>query len=138
MKGYWYGDSIMAAMQTLPAEIYSVAAVREIDRAATNDEGIPGYSLMARAGAAAMRFARERFADARRWQVVCGAGNNAGDGYIVARLAAGDPHIPAGRVNQLRAHVLAEPTALDGGLSPAADQDETVDHGDPDRGPHLR
>ena len=32
----------------------------------------------------------------------------------LARLAAGDPHIPAGRVNQLRAHVLAEPTALDG------------------------
>lgn len=77
-------------MQNLPAEIYSVATVREIDRAAINDEGIPGYSLMTRAGAAAMRFARERFADARRWQVVCGAGNNAGDGYIVARLAAGD------------------------------------------------
>ncbi len=77
-------------MQTLPTDIYSVATVREIDRAAINDEGIPGYSLMTRAGAAAMRLARERFADARRWQVVCGAGNNAGDGYVVARLAARD------------------------------------------------
>ena len=90
MKDYQCGDSIIAAMQSLPADIYSVAAVREIDRAAIDDEGIPGYSLMMRAGAAVMCLARERFADARRWQVVCGAGNNAGDGYVVARLAASD------------------------------------------------
>jgi hydroxyethylthiazole kinase-like uncharacterized protein yjeF len=64
--------------------------VREIDRTAIEDEGIPGYSLMTRAGAAAVRAARERFPDATRWQVVCGAGNNAGDGYVVARLAAQD------------------------------------------------
>ena len=64
--------------------------MREIDRTAIEDEGIPGYSLMTRAGAAAVRAARERFPDATRWQVVCGAGNNAGDGYVVARLAAQD------------------------------------------------
>ena len=75
-------------MQPLPIEIYSVATVREIDRTAIEDEGIPGYALMTRAGAAAVRAARERFPDATRWQVVCGAGNNAGDGYVVARLAA--------------------------------------------------
>ena len=77
-------------MASLPADIYSVAAVREIDRAAIEGEGIPGYSLMSRAGAAAVSEARERFPDARRWQVICGAGNNAGDGYVVARLAASD------------------------------------------------
>lgn len=77
-------------MTTLPAEIYSVASVREIDRTAIEDEGIPGYTLMTRAGNAAMRAARRRFPDAQRWQVVCGAGNNAGDGYVVARLAAQD------------------------------------------------
>lgn len=75
-------------MRPLPIEIYSVATVREIDRTAIEDEGIPGYSLMTRAGAAAVRAGRERFPDALRWQVVCGAGNNAGDGYVVARLAA--------------------------------------------------
>ena len=75
-------------MRPLPIEIYSVATVREIDRTAIEDEGIPGYTLMTRAGAAAVRAARERFPDATRWQVVCGAGNNAGDGYVVARLAA--------------------------------------------------
>lgn len=77
-------------MQDLPDDIYSVASVREIDRSAIEDHGIPGYTLMTRAGAAAVRAARERFPDTRRWQVIAGAGNNAGDGYVVARLAAAD------------------------------------------------
>ena len=77
-------------MSTLPVDIYSVATVREIDRAAIEDEAIPGYTLMTRAGAAAVSEARNRCPDARRWQVLCGAGNNAGDGYVVARLAAAE------------------------------------------------
>lgn len=77
-------------MQNLPAEIYSVASVREIDRCAIEDEGIPGYSLMTKAGQAAVRSARACYPDAKRWQVVCGAGNNGGDGFVVARLAARD------------------------------------------------
>ena len=80
--------SIIPRMQSLPADIYSVASVREIDRTAIEDHGIPGYTLMTRAGAAALRAARRRFPDAKRWQVVCGGGNNGGDGYVVARLAA--------------------------------------------------
>ncbi len=77
-------------MQCLPANIYSVASVREIDRTAIEDHGIPGYTLMKRAGAAAVRAARSHYPDAKRWQVICGAGNNGGDGYVVARLAAHD------------------------------------------------
>lgn len=77
-------------MQTLPANIYSVASVREIDRMAIEYKGIPGYTLMQRAGAAAVRAARARYPEAKRWQVICGAGNNGGDGYVVARLAAQD------------------------------------------------
>jgi ADP-dependent NAD(P)H-hydrate dehydratase / NAD(P)H-hydrate epimerase len=77
-------------MQTLPANIYSVASIREIDRTAIEDNGIPAYTLMKRAGSAAVRAARERFPNAMRWQVICGAGNNGGDGYVVARLAAQD------------------------------------------------
>ena len=75
-------------MDSLPANIYTVAAVRETDRTTIEDHGVPGYTLMSRAGAAAVAEARALFPDARRWQVVCGAGNNAGDGYVVARLAA--------------------------------------------------
>lgn len=75
-------------MHFLPANIYSGASVRQIDRIAIEDHGIPGYTLMRRAGAAAVKAALARFPDAKRWQVVCGAGNNGGDGYVVARLAA--------------------------------------------------
>lgn len=80
-------DSIISRMQTLPANIYSVASVREIDRTAIKEVGIPGYTLMTRAAMASVRAARQRFPDAHRWQVVCGAGNNGGDGYVAARLA---------------------------------------------------
>jgi len=73
---------------SLPAEIYSVAAVRNIDRCAIDDAGVSGYTLMTRAGRAAVDAALARFPHARRWQVICGGGNNGGDGYVVARLAA--------------------------------------------------
>ncbi|MDJ0709806.1 MAG: NAD(P)H-hydrate dehydratase [Woeseiaceae bacterium] len=75
-------------MSNLPANIYSVAAVRETDRTTIEDHGVAGYTLMTRAGEAAVREAVAMFPDARRWQIVCGAGNNGGDGYVVARLAA--------------------------------------------------
>ena len=72
----------------LPSEIYSVESVRAIDRTAINDAGIGGYTLMTRAAQAALDEAQALFPDARRWQVVCGGGNNGGDGYVLARLAA--------------------------------------------------
>ncbi|NNF40820.1 MAG: NAD(P)H-hydrate dehydratase [Woeseiaceae bacterium] len=75
-------------MQTLPANLYSVASVREMDRAAIEDQGIAGYTLMTRAATAALTAAQQRFPASRRWQVLCGAGNNGGDGYVLARLAA--------------------------------------------------
>ena len=74
---------------TLPADIYSTADVRLIDRRAI-EGGTSGYALMERAACAALAAARARFPDSLRWQVVCGGGNNAGDGYALARLAAGE------------------------------------------------
>ncbi len=73
----------------LPVEIYSADAVRRIDRQAMEHAGIPGYTLMQRAASAAVDAATIAYPAARRWQVVCGAGNNAGDGYALACLAAG-------------------------------------------------
>ncbi len=75
-------------MSSLPVDIYKVATVREIDRSAIEDHGIRGYTLMSRAGAAAVAETRARYPEAMRWTIVCGAGNNGGDGYVVARLAA--------------------------------------------------
>ena len=79
---------VQAFELTLPIDIYSAQGVREIDAMAINEAGIPGYTLMTRAAEAALEVAIARFPEAVRWQVVCGAGNNAGDGYVLARLAA--------------------------------------------------
>ena len=74
-------------MRELPVELYRAAQVRELDRITIEERGIPGHTLMSRAGEAAFELLRQRWPDARRIVVVCGSGNNAGDGYVVARLA---------------------------------------------------
>ena len=67
--------------------LYSVAQVRAFDARAINELGVPGYTLMNRAGAAALRVLRERWPAVRHIAVVTGGGNNGGDGYVLARLA---------------------------------------------------
>ncbi len=74
----------------LPAQLYRAEHVRELDRVAIEDLGIGGWTLMSRAGEAAYRALRARWSEARRITIVCGVGNNAGDGYVVARLACRD------------------------------------------------
>jgi len=74
-------------MSELPREIFSCAQVRELDRLAIETRGIAGYTLMTRAGAAALEQLRAHWPAARVLTVVCGAGNNAGGGYVVGRLA---------------------------------------------------
>ncbi len=74
-------------MTELPREIYSCAQVRELDRLAIEGHGIASYALMTSAGAAALACLRAHWADARSVTIVCGAGNNAGDGYVLGRLA---------------------------------------------------
>lgn len=71
----------------LPTAIYTAEQVRALDDAAIHEHGIPGYALMCRAGEAALAVLRARWPEARGVAVLCGAGNNAGDGYVVARLA---------------------------------------------------
>lgn len=67
--------------------LYTVEQVRELERAAIDTLRIPGVELMRRAGKAAFDLLRMRWPTARRIVVLCGAGNNGGDGYVVARLA---------------------------------------------------
>ncbi|MBV8909749.1 MAG: NAD(P)H-hydrate dehydratase [Gammaproteobacteria bacterium] len=71
----------------LPIALYSTAQVRALDAHAIDQLGIPGYTLMKRAGEAALRYMRTRYPVAHRVVIVCGAGNNAGDGYVLARFA---------------------------------------------------
>src|SRR5690606_4804986 len=76
-----------APRDTLPAAVYTAAQVRELDRTAIEERGIAGYELMCRAGQAALDVLKSAWPDAHKLTVWCGAGNNAGDGYVVARLA---------------------------------------------------
>lgn len=71
----------------LPEALYTAAQVRELDRLAIEACKIPGVTLMRRAGEAAFDLLRARWPRARRVAVVCGSGNNGGDGYVIARLA---------------------------------------------------
>jgi ADP-dependent NAD(P)H-hydrate dehydratase / NAD(P)H-hydrate epimerase len=71
----------------LPIALYSTAQVRALDAHAIDELGIPGYTLMKRAGEAALRYLRTRWPMAHRIVIVCGSGNNGGDGYVLARFA---------------------------------------------------
>jgi hydroxyethylthiazole kinase-like uncharacterized protein yjeF len=74
-------------MIELPYNLFRAAQVREMDRIAIEDMGIPGRLLMERAGTAVFQALSERWPVASRLIAVCGLGNNGGDGYVTARLA---------------------------------------------------
>src|SRR5258707_13708751 len=67
--------------------LYSVAQVRAFDERAIHELGVPGYTLMNRAGAAALRVLRERWPSVRRIAISTGGGNNGGEGHMLAPLA---------------------------------------------------
>ena len=69
----------------LSTPLYTAKKTRQLDQLAISS-GIAGIDLMERAGAACMRTLRARWPECGRPLVLCGAGNNAGDGYIIARL----------------------------------------------------
>jgi len=70
-----------------PTAIYSAAQVRALDAWETEKRRVPGFTLMTRAAEGALKILRGRWPQAKRVAVVCGAGNNGGDGYVLARLA---------------------------------------------------
>ncbi|MFC6634107.1 NAD(P)H-hydrate dehydratase [Microbulbifer taiwanensis] len=71
-----------------PQPLYSAKSVRELDRRTIAALKIPSIALMKRAGRAAFVHLQQRWPDAKRIQVFCGGGNNGGDGYVIAALAA--------------------------------------------------
>jgi len=71
----------------LPTPLYTTAQGRALDAYAIGTLGVPGYTLMKRAGEAALRYLRTRWPTAHAIVIVCGGGNNGGDGYVLARFA---------------------------------------------------
>jgi NAD(P)H-hydrate epimerase len=104
----------MAGMEALGGALYTAGQVRDLDRRAIHELGIPGYELMTRAGHATLNALRALWPAARSITVLCGPGNNGGDGYVVARVA---------RAQGVAAHVVAlgDPRELAGDARRAYD-----------------
>ncbi|HEY1766786.1 MAG TPA: NAD(P)H-hydrate dehydratase [Terracidiphilus sp.] len=92
--------------------VLSAAEMQACDRATTESFGIPSLQLMRNAAGAVTAFAREQFPAARSVTVLCGRGNNGGDGMMSARLL-----VECGlKVNTL---LLGAPEALTGDAAQA-------------------
>ena len=79
----------------IPADlpkIVTAAQMRSIDERAIHGIGIPGLTLMENAGRGVAERIRDRVLDGvttgKRIAVVCGRGNNGGDGFVVGRYLA--------------------------------------------------
>lgn len=73
--------------ETAQIALYTAADVSALDGALI-DRGTPAIQLMKRAGRAAFNELLARFGDVEQMTVYAGGGNNAGDGFVVAGLAA--------------------------------------------------
>jgi hydroxyethylthiazole kinase-like uncharacterized protein yjeF len=88
-------------------KIVSVAEMREIDRSTSVRFGVPSLTLMENAGSAVARFVLSDYPQAERVGVICGKGNNGGDGFVAARKL-----LEAGRA--VRVLLLCDPKELRG------------------------
>jgi hydroxyethylthiazole kinase-like uncharacterized protein yjeF len=89
--------------------VCTAAQMREIDRTAIEDYGLPGVVLMECAGRGVADLITEDLLPGAepRVVVVCGSGNNGGDGYVIAR------HL-MGRGAQVKVFMLAERAKVQG------------------------
>ena len=67
--------------------LYSAAQVRQLDRIAIDKHDLSAIVLMKRAGRAAFRHLLAQWPAVTTIHVICGSGNNGGDGYVLAALA---------------------------------------------------
>ncbi len=67
-------------------QLYTAEQTRLLDAKAI-ELGTPGSALMERAGKAAFELIQSRWPQVHTLHIVCGTGNNGGDGFVIARLA---------------------------------------------------
>ncbi len=91
--------------------ILTAEQMREVDRVTIEERGLPGLILMENAGSRVYELLAHRYAPLHRQRVVvlCGKGNNGGDGLVVARHL-----LTRGRPVSLRVILLCDPNQLDG------------------------
>ena len=99
-------------LSRLPVNLYSAEQVRELDRIAIEEFNILGYTLMHRAALFSYLKLKEKWPEANSITVICGGGNNAGDGYVLAGLAKEEG-------KEVKVYHLLEPSALKGDAATA-------------------
>ncbi len=72
----------------VPMQVLSAAEMQACDRATAAQFGVASIRLMRAAGGAVAAFVQAEFPRTRRVTVLCGRGNNGGDGMMAARLLA--------------------------------------------------
>ena len=86
MKSTWQDMSELLSPIAMPQQM------RNIDRRAIDDLGIPGSELMERAGRGVAEYIRDVVlagdVSERTVAIVCGRGNNGGDGFVIGRYLA--------------------------------------------------
>jgi NAD(P)H-hydrate epimerase len=70
---------------TVPVRALSRDEVRSLDRRAIEHYGVPGVVLMENAGRGAADLLTRLWPDARNVTILCGHGNNGGDGFVIGR-----------------------------------------------------
>ena len=88
-------------------KIVSAEEMRTIDRATSDRFGVPSLTLMENAGTATAHFVLGEYPQAERIAVICGKGNNGGDGFVAARKLS-DAH------KAVRVMLLCYPSELRG------------------------
>src|SRR6185312_1810896 len=88
-------------------KIVTASEMREIDRLTSERFGVPSLTLMENAGSAVAEFAARTYVTNGPFGVICGKGNNGGDGFVAARKLH-----EAGK--NVRLLLLADPSELRG------------------------
>jgi len=94
-------------------QLYRPAQSQAIDRYLIEQQQVSGYRLMEQAAEAAYASMQRLWPRQRHVAVFCGAGNNGGDGWVLARLAWADDY-------QVKVYSLCDPEQLSGDAAQAA------------------
>jgi hydroxyethylthiazole kinase-like uncharacterized protein yjeF len=103
-------------------KILTATEMGDVDRRTIEDFGVPMAMLMENAGSAVARFVQRQYPGAKRVLVLCGKGNNGGDGLVAARVLAGAGRDVTVGLLGLEAEFKGQPVAVLVELKAAAPQ----------------